>query len=172
MRRMAPLSCPKADEEIPALNAVICTVMVLNSVVERNGNRILEELGLTMPQWLALGAIAHSGAEGLPHSALGERLMLSKAPITGIVDRLVRSGFVTRHVDARDRRISRIVATPEGIAEWWSVKDALRARTEEICGDCLSEEEKETLLTLLGRLLERFSDQASQSHEESAAHGP
>lgn len=156
MRRMAPMGCPAQEEEIPTLNAVMCSIMLLNSVLERNGNRIIEQHEMTMPQWMALGTISHAGPEGMPHSELGQRLMLSKAPITGVVDRLERAGFVERKADPKDRRVSRVAATPAGVEKWWSVKEALRTRTAEICADCLSEEEKQTLLSLLGRVLESF----------------
>jgi MarR family 2-MHQ and catechol resistance regulon transcriptional repressor len=157
MRRMAPGSCSGSGEEIAPLSAIMCSVMILNSVIERTGNRKLEEHGLTMAQWMALGCVGHAGDEGISHSHLGQRLMLSKAPITGIVDRLERAGLVERRADAHDRRVSRAVITPEGQSTWKRVKDALRGSTQSICGDALSPGEQDELLTLLGRILDAFS---------------
>ena len=59
---------------------IYCSIMVLNSVMERAGNRKLEEHNLTIPQWLGLGAVLHCGADGISHGQLGQRMMLSKAP--------------------------------------------------------------------------------------------
>ncbi len=157
MKRMAPLSCPADEGEILPLSAIMCSIMILNSVMERTGNRVLEEHGLTMPQWLALGCISHAGEEGIPHSHLGQRLMLSKAPITGIVDRLGRAGLVERKADAKDRRISRAIATPTGCDTWWRVKNALRGATESICGESLTPAEQQQLLNLLGRIMNDFA---------------
>lgn len=157
MKRMAPLDCPANEGEIQPLSAIMCSIMMLNSVMERTGNRVLEEHGLTMPQWLALGCISHAGGEGISHSQIGQRLMLSKAPITGIVDRLERAGLVERKSDARDRRVSLALATPQGCETWWRVKNALRSATESICGTCLTSQEQEQLLELLSRMMSAFA---------------
>ena len=157
MSRFGP--CPDGDtsEGIPLSGVMMCHIMMLNSVIERTGNRLLEEHGLTLPQWLALGRISRAGDEGLPHSQLGHQLMLSKAPITGIVDRLERAGLVERRADTKDRRVSRAIATPKGVETWWNVKHTLRQNSEGIIGTCLSSDEQEQLLSLMGRLLEAFA---------------
>lgn len=160
MTRMAPIQMPGVQccEDISALGAIMCSIMMLNSVIERTGNRVLESHALTMPQWLALGCISHAGEVGLPHSQLGQRLLLSKAPITGIVDRLERAGLVERKADARDRRVSRVVATPSGCDTWWRVKNSLRESSDAICGDCLEEAEQQQLLALLNRIMKSFAE--------------
>jgi len=145
------------ESEMDSMGAVMCSIMVLNSVMERTGNRLIEEFDLTFPQWLALGCISHAGAEGISHSQLGQRLMLSKAPITGLVDRLERAGLVIRQADARDRRVSRAISTEPGIALWWRVKLKLREHSQEIFADCLSEADRTHLLSGLGRLLSAFA---------------
>ena len=119
MKRMGP-ECGTCEDR-PVTAALFCHIYLLNRVLERMGNRCAEQHQLTMPQWLALGSIAHGGAEGVTHSALGTSLMLSKAPITGVVDRLEREGLVKRATDERDRRISRVVITPQGEERWHAV---------------------------------------------------
>lgn len=151
MRHMAPASVQR--EEIPLSSSLLCHIKLLNSVLERNANRFAEEHGLTMPQWMALGCIGHCGVEGIRHSELGSRLMLSKAPITGVVDRLERAGYVRRTPDASDRRVSRVTITQSGEAVWKQVRGTLRERSIQLC-DCLSAKEQETLVSLLARLLE------------------
>jgi MarR family 2-MHQ and catechol resistance regulon transcriptional repressor len=149
MEHFAPQSAPK---DVLPESAIFCHICVLNSVLERAGNRCAEQHGLTMPQWLALGCIGHTGQEGITHSLLGQRLMLSKAPITGVVDRLERDGHVLRTADKTDRRVSRIRITPKGEETWLHVRADLRSCASEYCAD-LSSEEQQTLLSLLGRLL-------------------
>jgi MarR family 2-MHQ and catechol resistance regulon transcriptional repressor len=157
MAGMGPCSTNGDEEQVAMAGAMMCQIMMLNSVIERTGNRLVEEHGLTLPQWLALGAIGFAGDEGMPHSQIGHKLMLSKAPITGIVDRLERAGLVVRHADTKDRRVSRAVATPKGIDTWWSVKMTLRNHSEGLIDDCLSSDEQEQLLLLMGRLLDAFA---------------
>lgn len=112
----SPCSTPKSflppcaqHEEMPLQAALMYHFFLISSVLERAANRQTEQSGLTLPQWLALGSIVRGGEEGITHSELGCRLMLSKAPITGIVDRLERGEYVQRIPDAKDRRVSRIV---------------------------------------------------------------
>lgn len=150
MGRMVP---PAQADTIPLPAAVLCHVFMLNSVLERTGNRVSEAHDLTLPQWMALGSIGHGGKEGVTHSELGQRLMLSKAPITGVVDRLERAGHVRRVGSANDRRVSRVVITPKGEEVWARVRQSLRTSAEGYCRD-LSHDEQSTLLLLLSRLLE------------------
>lgn len=148
---------PCAREEPDLDGGIFCSIMVLNSVIERVGNRLLEAHELTLPQWLALGTVLHAGPDGVPHARLGQKLMLSKAPVTGIVDRLERVGLVKRHADARDRRVSRVVATEAGEAKWFAVRDTLHNGASHNIDEALSENEQLQLLGLLGRLLETFA---------------
>jgi MarR family transcriptional regulator, 2-MHQ and catechol-resistance regulon repressor len=149
MERMQPQAA--APDPFPPA-ALFCHIFLLNSVLERSANRRAEQRGLTLQQWLALGCIGHGGPQGVTHSELGQRLMLSKAPITGVVDRLERAGYVQRGADARDRRVSRIVITPAGEALWQEVRQALREHAAGLCAG-LSPDEQQTLLGLLTRLL-------------------
>lgn len=169
-RFMCSMAPPNAheQEEIPLTGAMMCSIMVLNSVIERTGNRLLEEHNLTLPQWLALGVISHCGEEGATHGAIGQRLMLSKAPITGVVDRLERAGLVERRPDAHDRRVSRVVATPAGIQTWWDVRAPMRAHSLQTVNATLSREEQEQLLHLLGRLLDAYAAQDPSMQEFGA----
>lgn len=128
-------------------------IRMLNSVIERAANRCMEGQDLTLPQWMALGCIGNAEGAGLTHSELGKRLMLSKAPITGVVDRLERGGYVQRGAAPKDRRISLITITPKGEETWKSVRQSLREGASDFYG-CLSEEEQQTLLSLLARVLD------------------
>ena len=138
---------------------IYCSIMVLNSVMERAGNRKLEEHNLTIPQWLALGAVLHCGAGGISHGQLGQRMMLSKAPVTGLVDRLARAGLVERHPDEHDRRVSRVVITPAGEAMWKRAQQTLTSSSKHDLLDSMSEEQQSQLLHLLSHLLSSFAAQ-------------
>jgi MarR family 2-MHQ and catechol resistance regulon transcriptional repressor len=175
MKQMAPVSVQ--NEEILPQAAIMCHTMLLNSVLERSANRFVEAHGLTFPQWMALGCIGHCGEEGIRHAELGNRLMLSKAPVTGVVDRLERGGYVHRVADVKDRRVSRVVITPQGEAAWRDVRQTLRERSIKLC-ECLSDDEQMILLNLLTRLLEevaktdpilsRRSDQSTNNDEDKS----
>lgn len=148
--RMSPFS---GEKQIPLPAALLCHVMLLNSVLERRANRFAEEHGLTFPQWMALGCIGHGGEEGVRHSEIGQSLMLSKAPVTGLIDRLERANYVRRAADLKDRRASRVIISEKGCEVWETVRVSMEASSRETCG-CFSESEQQEVLNLLARLLD------------------
>jgi DNA-binding MarR family transcriptional regulator len=156
MERTAPASEVEAEKEMPLPPAIMCHVFLLSCVLERTANRQAEQHGLTLPQWMALGCIGNEGKAGIAHSELCHRLMLSKAPVTGIVDRLVRDGYVQRAADEKDRRVSRICIKRKGEAAWKKVRDALRDHAFSHC-QSLSDGEQKVLIGLLSRLLEKVA---------------
>jgi MarR family transcriptional regulator, 2-MHQ and catechol-resistance regulon repressor len=155
----APLSefvkrmSPECRKDMPLSASMMAHICLLNSVLERAGDRRAAEHGLTMAQWLALGCAGNAGDVGITHSELGQRLMLSKAPITGVVDRLERGGYVTRVPDERDRRVSRVKITPRGMETWQSVRVSLHEFAHQVC-EGLSEEQMLQTHDLLVHLLE------------------
>jgi DNA-binding MarR family transcriptional regulator len=69
-----------------------------------------DQCGLSMVQASALLQIDGS----LPMGELAARLGGHASNATGIADRLAARGLVERHEDAGDRRVKRLVLTPEG----------------------------------------------------------
>jgi DNA-binding MarR family transcriptional regulator len=55
-----------------------------------------------------------SGEGSAPMNRLAELLDVSQASATGIVDRMVQRGLVTRERDADDRRVIRVVLSDQG----------------------------------------------------------
>src|SRR5690349_17091504 len=56
----------------------------------------LQQAGLTVPGLNSLVLLAHGNNEGYPLSVLSKFLVSSRANITGVIDSLVKKGFVTR----------------------------------------------------------------------------
>lgn len=131
---------------------LICHINLLQSVILRRANNAADVEDLTFQQWLALGAIAHKGDVGIRHSELGEALRLSKAPVTGMVNRLERANWVVRKPDEADRRAARIVVTDNGVKAWQRAQHSIRASSKEFFAN-LDENEKYQLLSMLGSLL-------------------
>jgi len=152
MRRFRPVQvkCEKPTIE----GTLICHLNLLQSVIMRRANSAVAVEGLTFQQWLALGAIAHRAEEGIRHSELGALLRLSKAPVTGMIDRLERAGWVLRKPDAEDRRASRILVTEEGVQAWQRAHHVMRKSSTELFGG-LDDTEKYQLLSILGHLLDK-----------------
>ncbi len=73
---------------------------------------LLDELGLTYPQYLAMLALWEQ--DGLMVSELGERLSLDSGTLTPLLKRLEVSGLVTRIRDVEDERRVHITLTAAG----------------------------------------------------------
>ncbi|MBK8072874.1 MAG: MarR family transcriptional regulator [Ramlibacter sp.] len=73
---------------------------------------LLDELGLTYPQYLAMLVLWER--DGLMVSELGERLYLDSGTLTPLLKRLEASGLVARIRDVQDERRVHITLTPAG----------------------------------------------------------
>jgi len=67
--------------------------------------------GLTTTQFFLLTALYEE--EDISISALAQKVVLYKATLTGLIDRLERDGFVTRQTFPGDRRTIRVRLTPK-----------------------------------------------------------
>ncbi|HEY1016054.1 MAG TPA: MarR family transcriptional regulator [Herpetosiphonaceae bacterium] len=74
----------------------------------------LAPYGVTPVQFALLHVLW--GQDGQSSAALGARLQLDSATMTGVLDRLAHAGALERRPDAADRRINRIFLTAQGRA--------------------------------------------------------
>lgn len=79
-------------------------------------NQKLGEIGLTFPQFLVIKHLCHGEMqnEDLPTkspASIVEHLGYDRPTVTGIIDRLVRDGFVLRESNPSDRRSHNIILT-------------------------------------------------------------
>ncbi|MBS4037176.1 MAG: MarR family transcriptional regulator [Hydrogenophaga sp.] len=75
---------------------------------------LLEPLGLTYPQYLAMLALWES--DGLTVSELGDRLFLDSGTVTPLVKRLEAAALVQRQRDTQDERRVQVWLTDAGRA--------------------------------------------------------
>lgn len=107
---------------------------------------LLEALGLYRGQPRLLHALYEG--EGITHSDLAERLRVTPATITKMIQRMEKAGFVERRPDPADQRISRVYLTEPGRTIHEAVDDALGTLEDESLTG-LSEEERLELYRLL-----------------------
>lgn len=93
---------------------------------------------------------------GRTMTELSRTLSTDNSTVTGLVDRLEKSGFVRRNASANDRRISHIYITPQGIEEVDRAKVVIRKVNEEIKSG-FSEQEIESFKKVLKSLFEKFN---------------
>ena len=112
--------------------------------------KTLKKENLTLPQMDILVCLGR--AEGLTLGEIGERLRVTGANITGVVDRLERSGYVYRDRDKKDRRVVRAKLTPEGLGLHKEILPVFKKKWNEIMNILEPEEQRQ-----LNRLLKKFS---------------
>lgn len=110
---MTPTDMPP-DRNDPLLlsNQVCFALYSAQHAMTRVYRPILEELGLTYPQYLVMLVLWEE--EGCAVKQLGERLGLDSGTLTPLLKRLESQGLVRRSRDPADERIVRINLTPEG----------------------------------------------------------
>ncbi|MFC1961339.1 MarR family winged helix-turn-helix transcriptional regulator, partial [Chloroflexota bacterium] len=81
-------------------------------LLDDGDRRILQPLGLTIPQYRVL--LLLNQQDGLRLTTLSEHLIRAKSTITRIIDQLERQGLVTRSSDLEDRRAQRVLLTDAG----------------------------------------------------------
>jgi len=112
----------------------------------------LEVFSLTLPQYMTMN-ILHRGSSGCSMSELAEASNQLSPTMTGIVDRLVERGLVTRERDDRDRRALRVELTDEGRHLMARISKQKRAWTRGFL-QALLPEERVTINAVLLRFLE------------------
>lgn len=72
--------------------------------------------GLTPPQFDVIATLGNT--DGMTFRELGEKTLITKGTLTGIVDRLTDKGLVKREDHPSDARCTKVVLTPAGDAEF------------------------------------------------------
>ena len=101
------------DANVLATEAVMNTIKTAEILFDRIG-RLLRPLHVSSAGGLVLGILRDHGA--MSPSELGERLIVTRATVTGLVDSLQAQGYVERSPNPTDRRSLVVRITPKGIA--------------------------------------------------------
>lgn len=131
------------------------TLLVYNVLRTHNSlspfiDRGLRELNLTGAQLNTLLVLRDAGNDGLSLGEIGRRLVVTRANVTGLIDRLEREGLVRREGTA-DRRVTLARITEKGVGLLEAALPHHRQLLAELL-DCLTPDEKEQLIALLTRL--------------------
>jgi DNA-binding MarR family transcriptional regulator len=115
-------------------------------------------LGLTAVQAMVLNTL--SDDDGAPAGRLGERVQLTSATLTGIIDRLENLGFAERRASKKDRRAVLVCLTDKGRQVVGEIKTLLAGANREFLAGLSTREQKQ-----LRGLLQKLRD----SRQEEAA---
>lgn len=107
-----------ADDAHGALLA--SAVMATADASKRESQRFFRPQGLTAAHDNVLNILA-AESKGISQRALSDRLEVDRPNVTGLLDRLAKSGWARRTDDSDDRRVYRTKITPDGRTLWQTV---------------------------------------------------
>ena len=100
-------------EEAPKLDDFLCfAIYSTNLAVNRVYKPLLDELGLTYPQYIVLIALYDEDDKTV--GGLGDKLFLDSSTLTPLLKRMESMGHLTRQRDPQDERQVRVRLTPQG----------------------------------------------------------
>jgi DNA-binding MarR family transcriptional regulator len=104
---------PPVDVEVPKLDDFLCFAMYsANLAFNRVYKPVLDELGLTYPQYIVLVALYEQDDQTV--SGLGDKLFLDSSTLTPLLKRMEAMGHLTRQRNPQDEREVRLRLTPQG----------------------------------------------------------
>ena len=132
-----------------ATEAAMNLVRTADLLVKRIGE-LVTPFGLSPSSALALGILADAAAPLAPHQ-IAEKLIFSRATITGLLDSLEKRGYVRRVPHSSDRRMLLIELTDAGRQVAHDFRLQVHRQQKEWLA-ALSLEEQEALIGALHRL--------------------
>ena len=104
---------PANPSDAQSLDDFLCfAIYSTNLAVQRLNKPVLDELGLTYLQYIALVALYEE--DDLTVSGLGDKLFLDSSTLTPLLKRLEAMGHLTRQRDSQDERVVRLRLTSKG----------------------------------------------------------
>ena len=102
------------EQDIRLENQLCFALYSASLAFSRRYKPLLDPLGLTYPQYLAMMALWETDHQ--PVKALGEKLSLDSGTLSPLLKRLEQAGYVTRRRGSKDERQVKISLTEEGSA--------------------------------------------------------
>ena len=117
--------------------------------IQRQLDRILDDAGLTLPQFDVLANLGMS--EGITQQELAQRLLVTKGNVCGVLDRMETAGLVQRRPSPTDRRANGVFLTDKGRSALKAAFPVHLGLIQE-CTSCLTDTELTKLDDLLGKI--------------------
>jgi DNA-binding MarR family transcriptional regulator len=117
---------------------------------------LLQPFHLTPASGLVLSMLAEA-ASPLPPNEIADRLIISRATVTGLLDSLERRAYIRRRPHPSDRRMILADITEAGRQTASAFRPIVHQQEKEWFG-VLGEEEQQQLLSVLHRVQERLRD--------------
>ena len=134
------------DKEIDP-HEVLVALLLVQGVIERRSEAFFQPHGLTGAQFNILNLLAYHDGE-LDQAQLVEKLLVGKSSISIVLNRMVKSGLLTRAEHSRDRRQVVLHLTAKGRTLWRKISPRYEAGVSEVFGSLSAEKRKRFLADL------------------------
>ncbi len=141
---------------------LVTQVMSVATVMVRESHRLFRPHGLSEAQFNVLNVLGPE-PDGLSQRALSDYLVVDRSNITGLLDRMEKSGWVQRADHPSDRRVYLVTLTAAGRALWQKVLPEYVTAVRRITAEVPVADLKRALGTL--QKLEGATRQWGQTHE-------
>ncbi len=101
-----------ATPPLPLDQQICFTLYRLNMAVNRSYKPLLDELGITYPQYLVLNALGEE--DGRSIGAIAQRLALESSTVTPLVKRMEDAGLLDRRRARANERVVQVWMTANG----------------------------------------------------------
>lgn len=136
-------------------NRTIIEIKKTADILVEIHNVFFQQYNISTTKFNLLIILYSAEEEGVSLSDIGEQMLVTRANITGLVDRLERQGFVKRIPQEEDRRRIRAQITEEGREFTNKIIEEYKVWSKEIM-NIVEDEEKENLVQLLKRMQDAF----------------
>ena len=97
---------------IPTFMPTLRQLIRCTQAFERFSSAHVKKIGLTESQFDVIATLGNT--QGMTCKELGERTLITKGTLTGVLDRMTARGLVSRRADADDARRTHIALTRKG----------------------------------------------------------
>lgn len=139
----------RVDVRRRAWRAAMVTTSAVADVLDRE---LRSRTEVDLQTYDAMLHVFEAGNDGIRMTDLARKIVLSRAGLTSLVDRLERRGLVRRDPDPDDRRTIRIRLTEEGATAFRAAAEVHVQGIEQHFGSLLDDEEARIIASALERV--------------------
>lgn len=129
----------------------------IGEILERDSNRFLQSIGITVTQMRVLEAIKEDDSDDLTVTDTQKALHVTQPTATGIVSRLERDGFIKSSNTKRDRRVKILKLTKKGSNAYDKMDEFMGEMNKDVVRG-LNKNEEEQFEELLEKVYDTYDD--------------
>ena len=131
----------------------IINILKTERIMRMVYDRLFEKYNISEPKFFVILLLSIHEADGMPLIVLGKNMMVSRANMTTLIDRMIKENLVEKRKNADDKRSIKAHLTPKGRQLFDEIKD-LHMEFSQRMTKALTEEERATLNNILKKLQE------------------